>query len=318
MTEAGDGRRRAMTLPRRAAVLAPVLLGLLAPPGVLSSANASIPLRLAGTTTFTANASSVARVRIPRPASFVVDSGAQSPNITVSGDGRLVGFALMPVHREVGTVPVLLALRTGVCTQPRCRAEAPRKAFQYVDAMPDLPSRQLSSTTKQVTLPSGDYTVRAITDGAPVRMVLRLSGLTGATAVRLSQPSPVVLRTDAAPPGIAGIDPLRNVGATHQLGSDLGLTMNVVLSDFEPHVRNISGVCTYLDSAPLTGRYHPGCPGAQSESYSMVGQPTLHYYGTEISGAYLLHPGSWTRGFYVSGVGGPSSLVVTTLWMDLA
>lgn len=320
MTGASDGRRRRHTgRSRRAAVLAPVLLSLLAPPAVLR-ADAVAPPRLAGTTTFLATTNATITVRVPRAASLVFDANAQSPNIDLSANaGRLAGFALTAVQRPDRNAPTLVAMQTGLCSQRGCRPTAPYKTFEYVTVYPGLPTRRLSPTTQQVTLPAGDYIVRAVTDGAPVRMTLRLAGLSGATTVRLSTAHPVVLRTDASTSSVVGgVDPLRNVGVTHEFGSDLGLMMDVVLTEYEPHVRNETGVCLYLRGAkPVTGRYHPGCPGAEASHKVQAGQPTLHYYGASYVSDIGLAPGPWTRGYYTTGVGGASSLVVVSLWMDL-
>lgn len=315
MTGVSGGRRRGMRVSRRAAVLAPLLLPLV----VLPAAKAASLPRLAGTTTLTTTSTSTTTVRVTRAATLVVNSGAQSPNVAVTASaGRLAGFVLTALARPDIKVPALIAMQVGMCSQPRCRPTAPYAFHQYIAAT-GLPERRLSDTATEVTLPAGDYVVRAVTDGAPVRMTIRLAGLSGATTMKLTRPFRAELRTDASTSSVAaGIDPLRNVGVSHDFASDSGFMMDTIFVNYDPHVRSEWGYCLYRgDAKPPTGYYHPECPGAETGTWIDFQNPTLQYRGVLYGADIALLPGKWTRGYYLTGVGGASSLTVVTLWFDL-
>lgn len=316
MAGTSDGRRLGIRVPWRAAVLAPVLLPLVV---VIPTATAAMPPRLAATTVFTATTNATITVNIPRTATLTLTKDATSSSVDVSAArGRLAGFTFTAVQRTTAEPPTLVAMYAGKCWQPGCRATAPYKAREYVTAFPGLHRTTVDGSTEQVTLPAGDYVVRAITDGAPVQMTMRLAGLSGRTSIRAAHRFGAVLRTDASTDGVMGINPLRNVGVSHDFASDLGLMMDMVFLNYDPHVRSESGYCLYRgDAAPPTGYYHPECPGAEYGHWVDFGQPTTQYRGSEVGADIALLPGKWTRGYYATGVGGASSLTVVTLWFDL-
>ena len=314
MRETSDGRRCSRWGSRRAAVLVSLLASLLLP---LAPAGAASPVALARTNVLTATRPSAVTVRVPRAASLVIDdSTASSPNVEIkASSGRIAGFVLTPLRRSDPNVSsTILLLQVGACSTAACKP-AP---YEYVSGGLGLPTQRLSPSTRKVTLPAGDYALRAITDGAPVRVTMRLDGLSGSRTLPVTRPHAVTLRTDSAPSSATGVDPLRNVGVTHRFHSDVGLMFHVILAAYEPHVRSYAGVCLYLDAKPPTGRYHPGCPSAASENRYEAGYPALRYerviYGADIA----LRAGEWTVGSYLTGAGAKSSLTVVTLWTDLA
>ncbi|HEX8003914.1 MAG TPA: hypothetical protein VF519_14600 [Mycobacteriales bacterium] len=303
----------------RAPIALAVVLALGAPVGSPAATAGAAP-RLAGTTTFTASASSTTTVHVPRAATLVVDGRYQSPNVALSGSGRIVGFSLTASRYQRSPAPSLLAFQVGMCVERGCRPAYPYPTSYEMVVPTALPSRRPSeaSPDRVVTLPPGDYVVRAVTDGTPVRMTLRLAGLTGTSHVTVARRFAATLMTATSDDGPAGVNPLRNITLSHEFASDNALMFELMLMRYEPHVRNESGVCVYYGEAkPTTGRHHPGCPGAVGESVLVAGQPTLHYYGAMFGADIGLLPGKWTKGYYSSGVGGPSSLTVVTLWYDL-
>jgi hypothetical protein len=300
----------------RAAVVAAVLVAL---PAVPEAGAAPVRQILAGRSVLVADRPAAETVVLPRAATIDLDDAtADSPSVTIEGTGRLAGFVLTALDPSDAQGPrTLIMLRVGGCTAPRCEATAPRQAYEYAVAGEGFAVRRLSENARRVTLPAGDYALRAVTDGAPVRLTLRLGGLAGATTVRVTRAHRVTLRTDASPPGPARVDPLRNVAASYRFGRVPGLTFHVLFQEYEPHVRSISGICYYRDAAPPTGRYHPGCPNSVGESVDMVGYPTLRFEGLAFGADIMLLPGTWTVGHYLTGVGGASSLTVVTLFLDL-
>lgn len=313
MTGARTGHH-GLRVPRQAAVLVPVLLSLVAPP-----ARAAAPPALAATTVFTATATSTTRVHVARTASFVVTNSANSPNIDVAAArGRLAGFTLTAVNRTTVDPPTLTVMQAGMCSQPGCRPTAPYSFTEYVSAARGLPRRTLESGSLHVSLPAGDYVVRAVTDGAPVRMTLRLSGLTGATTIPVTRRFGAPLQTGTSTDGVAGVSPLRNVEASHDFASDLGLMMDMIFVTYDPHVRSEWGYCLYRgDAKPPTGYYHPECPGGEYGYWVDFGYPTLHYRAANVGSDIALVGGRWTRGYYSTAAGGASSLTAVTLWVDL-
>lgn len=314
MAGASDGRRRGTRPSRRALVLAPLLLSLVPLP-----VDAVTRPRVASTTVFTATAASTTTVHVPRAASFDLSGSATSRSIDVSSArGRLAGFTLTAVRRTTAEPPTLVVMQVGLCSQPGCRPTGTDTFTEYVSAYRGLPRRTSENGTQQVTLPAGDYVVRAVTDGAPVHMTLRLSGLSGKASVRVAQPFRAALRTDAARPGSNGVTPLLNVGVSHDFASTLGLMMDVWFVTYDPHVRSESGYCLYRgNAAPPTGYYHPQCPGAEYGQWVDFGYPTLHYGSAEF-GSDIAHVGGrWTRGYYATAVGRATSLKAVTLWIDL-
>lgn len=314
MRGARDGRRRGIRMSRFAAVLAPLVLSLVPP-----AADAAPTSSLAATTVFTATTASTTTVRVPRPASLIVTNSATSPNIDVSSArGRLAGFTITAARPTTPEPPTLVAMQVGMCSQQGCRPTAPNKFTEYATAYRGLPRKTLEGNTQQVTLPAGDYIVRAVTDGAPVQMTLRLQGLSGKTAVRLTRPFSTELRTDTSNDGVAGVKPLRNVDASHEFASNHGLMMDVWFLTAEPHVRSEYGYCLYRgDAKPPTGYYHPECPGAETGEWVDFGQPTTQFAATRYGSDIALLSGRWTRGYYATAVGGASSLTAVTLWVDL-
>lgn len=291
--------------------MAPALVAATIAPPVRAAA----PPLVAGTTVFTATRDAATVVRVPRPASLTM-AGAKSPHVEVSGTGRIVGFTFTALRRPTTFPMTLVTLQAGMCTTRGCRAVAPRQAHEYVDASPDLPT-VAEDGGQRVTLPPGDYAVRAVTDGSPVRLTLRLAGLSGRTAITVTKPNRLVLRSDSSRDGVAGVNPMREIGVTHRFHTQLGFMFHMALTDYEPHLRNYLGLCHYLDRKPPTGHYQPGCPGAVSEFRYEAGYPTTQYHGSRYGSDTALVPGEWTMGFYQVGAGGPSTFDVVTLWLEL-
>lgn len=309
-----DDRGRASAAWRHAAVLGPLLASLVVPAS--APANAQPPPTFARTTVLTATRPSALTIRIPRAASLTIDdSTASSPNVEIkAASGRLAGFVLTPVRRPDPRVSsALLLLQVGGCATPACKP-AP---YEYVSGGIGLPTETLSGERRRVTLPAGDYALRVVTDGAPVRATLRLDGLSGARTLGVTRPHAVTLRTDTSSSGTAGVDPLRNIGITSRFRGEAGLMFHVILPVYEPHVRSYAGVCLYHDVRPTTGLYHPGCPSGAAESRYEAGYPALRHERVMYGAHVALRPGEWTLGFYLTGLGGMSTLRVVTLWTDL-
>lgn len=317
MTGTARGRRPAE--PRRVAAVPVALALLVAVSSATAVANAP---RFAGTTTFTASASATAIVTLPRAASIRVDfARGDSPDLSFQPTrGRLAGFVLTALDARVDVQhpPVLIALQAGLCADPGCASKQPH---EYVSVLPGLdngPPPGSPPGPRAVTLPAGRYSVRSVTDGAPVRMVVRLAGLSGSSSVAVSHRSAITLRTDASREGVGGVAPLRNVGVTHEFARPWGLTMDVMFATFEPHARSAYGICDYRDGAkPPHGYYHAGCPNAENEAVWYTGNVTLRHDAVSIGGALFHEPATWTRGFWTAGVAGTSSLRIVTLWMQL-
>ena len=310
--------RQGIALGRPGYLMLASLFLMLAPTwGIAGQARADVIPQLAGTTVFTADGPGTAVVRLVRSATLIVTNQAQSPDVTVTAPGRLGGFVLTALDRPDPRNPLtLVAMQVGGCAEPACRAIAPMFAAQYINAN-GLPRQALDDQRRQVTLAAGRYAVRSVTDGAPARMTLRLTGLSGRAAVRVGGRNRMVLDTYTSTDGPAGINPARSAGGTHRIDADLGLLFRVILSEYEPHVRSLTGFCLYLDKQPPAGRFVAGCPDAEYGFLVNAGQPTLHFYGYLYGSDVTLRAGDWTQGFYSSGLGGPSTLKAVALWLDL-
>lgn len=179
----------------RLLVAAALALGALA---AVPSVAAPAPARLAGTTTVVATRSGSVDLDLDRDATVRLQKDGRTPDITVSGGGRLV-YAALYLKRSsdagdgLGIVRVTHGTRTSSWTSvsgtyyPRassCPGSDPVPASVngvYEPCTPSTPQARFA------VLHQGHYHLRVMTDGAPLTVRITLRGLPGERSVRLTR-----------------------------------------------------------------------------------------------------------------------------------
>lgn len=130
---------------------------------------------------FTASVTSGARVHIPSPVTY--EKGADSPDIRVSGAGRMVGVVLVEESDDVIERTVVWRTLSRFCNAPACTTTEDEQ-------FPWLGAANLAPGTDDTVgvVPPGDYILYVVADGAPVRVKLALDGLTGTRRLHLEKP----------------------------------------------------------------------------------------------------------------------------------
>ncbi len=103
----------------------------------------------------------------------------ENPAVAYEGKGRVVGIVLVADTNPVREAFQLVSTRWDFCGSPGCRGDW-RTAFTFPLNTRGGPG---------LRLPKGDYRLYLIADGAPVRVTLRLNGLTGHKSFVLTEPA---------------------------------------------------------------------------------------------------------------------------------
>lgn len=306
------GRRGAFqsALKRRAGCLA---LAMLASFVVFNTVPATAsPVELASVNHLSASQSGWIDVHLSAAAPIEIAQGT-SPQITIAGAGRILGFTLSRRESDVTKSPVLSALAGSYCDQPACGPLSAPNSFVFVAA---FNLKKLSGNRYELT--PGDYRLSFITDGAPMSAELSLVGPIGeATLEPLDLTEPVIRQFGPALSDVNGIQPYYSAGGSSPIESDLGFLVSVQPSTMKPHVFTTDATCYYQDSSPPQGLLLPGCPGGISSPRFTAAAiaPGLRVAG--LSAAITFSPGVWYQGTYQASVAGQTSRSLAQLWMNL-
>lgn len=270
--------------------------------------------RLAGTTTFLARHSGRAVVTLPAPVTITVGSHGFGPvrGLRFDGGGRVVGLALVSLDGRRGFVD----LRFRSCFRPGCVAGGGDRDERVAVAWGG--SNPFGS---KVSLAPGRYQVSVYADGAPLRATLRLPGLAGRTAIatRLRQQGVVKSPTAHGVGGTPANPVSDQAGAPGRVDTDVNLLAFAHVVDGGPNVTDSQTWCIYPGSGPPGGAMTPGCPDADSmtfSSFSVSGSFGATAYG------FVLTLGSGSAGEYWQGVDQTGVAVTTSVkdnffWADL-
>lgn len=231
--------------PRRVAAAFAGLLLLLSVVGS-GSASAATP-----TLTVSGSRSGSAVIELARPTVVSHDGTADSPQIEVSGGGRLAGVVLSRIGAPAAS---LVAVNFNLCGTPGCQGVP----FEYVVGDPVSP---LPSGGGRVQLPAGRYRVTLLADGAEVTVRLALPGLARSVAVRATGPTAAAYRAIDT----LAADVPQNVhsgGRTYQ-GEQESLVLLQSVQRPTLGAAGSNGMCLIDGKASPADAYLPGCASSQ-------------------------------------------------------
>lgn len=162
---------------------------------------------LAGVTTLSGTHSGYVRVKVPVRSKLnlhydLTRSSGPNEAIAISGNGRFIGFALVP--EDSGRFPSDARV-AGTFNRCRSRGCPPSEPLQYTKGSSDVPA--------------GIYRLYLVADGAPVTVTFRLDGPSGSTKLTPQHP----LRIPMASPKPIFAEPAHrgyfSGGATYRLAS---------------------------------------------------------------------------------------------------
>jgi hypothetical protein len=227
---------------------------------------AARPAALAGLTTLVADRSGSVDLDLLQDATIQLQPDGSTRDVTLTGKGRLVYVNLVHASGSDGIFVYRTTQAgrqvgyTGVAgtTYPRgssCPDGPPPVTTVYGVYEPCTPTQP---TPKYVVLHQGHYHLRVLTDGAPLRLTLRLHGVTGERTIRptkaLTSSVTPLARIDATAGRIARAQANVRVAAT----SDALLDLDVV------HAPNAAAFgqtsCVYSPGPVAVTDYATHCP----------------------------------------------------------
>jgi hypothetical protein len=217
------------------------------------SSNVRMPL--AGQTVLAGSASGKVAVRLDRPATFAVPTGADAGGLHVTGQGRFTGFALVADGTDPNRVMISGGKVANGLPAEHPLTDAAMLAITHTTALP------LGASSWEI--PAGDYHLYLIADGSPVTVTLTFGNQTGST--RLTPTEPVA--ADLARPGnrFTG-QGVHGGGATGRLRGP-GLLTQLAATLHKPTLAQNFTHCFYPgEQAAASATYGPGCPGSSGGS----------------------------------------------------
>ncbi|MDQ1747377.1 MAG: hypothetical protein QOD07_1640 [Frankiaceae bacterium] len=296
---------------------------------------------LAAVTTITASSSGTASVVLYDDAT-VSAAYAHNPDVTLSGKGRLVGFDLVSATYSAGgsnddlTAERLPAF-AGSATYVSGSYGAPAKCSGYPNDT--VPVQQQCSgcsyypsptvpveascdyaTPKTYTLHEGYYQLRVLTDGAPLRITIKLHGL-GKTHAKVHLQAPFrSLETPMTQRESIGSSTITYGGsASFANATDI---LTIVSAKVHANATLVAATgCWRSDtSAPPPYAYSPACPGGHVQGYAYrINAPAGGVGAQEVA----VFAGSLTPTNPPNGVGGsiadsdgPAYVGGLAVWVD--
>jgi hypothetical protein len=233
-------------------------------PATAIAAPAPAPF-LGATNVLTASRPVVADVRLARPATVATPFG-DSPDLAVAGGGRLATFALVGQDGSTKGVTVV-----GGALGGKSRFLLPLPQFPA----PGGGSFEVVKTFADTTsLPAGSYRLYLVPDGAPVRMTLRLQGLTGTRTVAATRRAVAEVAPGTAWPADAptSANVFAASSARHLAGR--GLALHVLRSTLDGEVAWQLVMCHDNPLSPAVPPV-PGCPNGEKHSLTDHRAPDL-------------------------------------------
>lgn len=264
------------------------------------------PPSLAGRTVLTGSSTAGIRVHLPRPVSVSLTTSIAR----VTGDGRAVGFALVPAARLADPRRLVYGhVRFGFCNVAGCRAAETSGGVFAFNAPED---------TDRVTLPRGDYQLYLVADGRPVTVELTLPGLTGRTTIRPNVRNRFGPHTPTARvPG--GSRNVSGAGDFYDFRGFGGISVQAVGLATGPWVAGNVGDCVYEGRPPVAQvAFFPRCPeGSGSQVVDGVVSPLAIHRQYYFAPIMLLRAGTLGHGAWYAAVGVVSDAAVPSFQLEL-
>jgi hypothetical protein len=238
-----------------------------------TSAAAALPT-LAGTTVIAGSKPARVRVVVPHaarlPTLSTPDFGQGAWSAT--GGGRFLGFVLRPAGAPVtGDTPTVVGGKLNHCYAPACQPAAVTE--QRIDVFSFA-----ANPAGGFTIPAGTYDLYLLADGAPVKLTLKLAGLSGTTTLRPS--GPVAAKIDSPAPALAiggqGAA-FFTAGSVSPIGAPGGMFFLSALVDGTGPGADLLGRCIFTNGPPPQNIYHRPCLGGDDTGF-------VQNWGDEISG----------------------------------
>jgi hypothetical protein len=244
----------------------------LAPPPTSASSRAVRPIAdkagdrlvaLAGKNVISARKSAVTPVRIKRKALLSVQGSeanmrggllededefhSSNPDISISGRGRVTGFALVETGvRDMFDRKMVVAANLRFCDRARCATE--EDPYFYMAGFTDIAGE---GNARRYVLPAGRYLLYAIADGGPVRVTLRLHGLTGDARITPKDRADAIVSTPASSLDEPNTRVGHSYGQTYNQNGDEALYVAAQRLRGDYWANGRFGVCTYEGEPPV-------------------------------------------------------------------
>lgn len=256
---------------------------------------------LAGTTVIDAVQSGKVAVRLSRPALFDVPGlGAKASSLGISGEGRMIGFALV----AEGSSPNRVIISGGRSVDDRGRPFA--SAITHTEALP--------LGADQWRLPAGNYRLYVVTDGGPARVVLKLKGLTGTTKMR---PTHRVAASVQRPEPRNLPQVQQAAGAVGDLKGS-GVLFSLMTTEHPVSIVQLVEHCVYAGSRAERAQFGPGCPGADINLVSVASNPNPERSAyTYVAGTLYKDtaPLPFAQGYSLTNAGLNDDIAYTAMWL---
>jgi len=310
-------------ISRRPAALAGLAIATIATAFAVPSSARLVPAeRLGAVTTITATSSGTASLVLYDDAT-VSSAYTHNPDVSISGKGRLVGFDLVSTRDpyDGASTDELTAERlpsfAGTKTYVSGMTGTPHKCSGYPNdtvpvqdecdnctytPSPMVPVQQDCSypMPKSFTLHEGYYQLSVLTDGAPLRITLRLHGLGSSHAKVHMQSSFRSLETTMTPHESIGSSTITfGSAASFQQPDQIMLVMAIKMHPKATLLADSECVRSDTGAAPPYA-FSPACPGGQTMSYAYEVNPA----GPIGAGGVGVFAGSLVPGGDPNGVGG--------------
>lgn len=241
-------------------------------------------------TRITGSAPAMFRLRLANDATMAFPLGQRNPDLRVQGSGRFVGIVLVEENERFdGATLIAGAVRS--CEEEGCSGK------------PYFLTHPLRERHDRVHLPSGDYRLFFLPDGAPASIELRLHGVEAKTVLPPAEDVDRVLGKPQVHASTGQDGFLLIAGDTYQLQTP-GLIFNSIWLQGSPSAASDLGTCRYRGEPPVADAlaYSAVCKefGAKQHRSTTLSTGTWYREGlmTFDSG---LRPGKWSSGvFYES------------------
>ena len=294
---------------------------------VVPASAATRPQVMRGVTTIVADRSGVADLVLNDDATLRLRPDGSTPDITMTGGGRIIGFDLGLRGGEDGLHGTRifrggkLVTYTGAAgtTYPR-QSQCGTIAGESVDPVTVYGVYEPCPTTtaKYVVLHQGHYHLTVLADGARVTATIRLRGVPGRSTVR---------PTKTLASGERSLTALDTVGTYSRWETRLQLPVNAeVMMNLDatwpkgPLAADVGG-CVYPPSQPdAQTDFLPHCPrGQRAGFFGLLLNPTMGDYPADdlfAIGSTWLDAGPHRLGLYAGSERGVTVRSVTVAWIE--
>lgn len=222
----------------------------------LPAAGSSTPA-LAGKTTIVGEHPGSMRVSLSSSVTVDTAIDRSTRDVAISGRGRFVGAALVPEGTNEESPTLLLGrIPYGDGTRTFAVPVDPDAIFESTNF-----NGFLATYPSTTTLSGGTYRLYFLPDKGRARVVLRLRGLAGTTALAPSVTADYIVETPSRV-SPAGQDSYYAAGTEHRVGASGGLLFQAISIQAQAHAAGVFNFCSPENSElPALLQYAPGCPG---------------------------------------------------------